>query len=543
MRKFDLVEDPAYLPTRIWALPELLTPPQTNATRTLLTEAKENGWSDRVAYYCEDQTWTYQDLADAALRYASALQALGIGPEDRVMMRMMDTPDLAAALLAVTGLGAIAVPTFTQLRADDIAYRVQDCQAKVLLVEEALLEEVTKAINGGCSIEHVVVTDGQSGGAYKALSDLADDIDTDDPWADTHGDDVCLILYTSGTTGRPKAAVHCHRDLLATGDTFSRYILCTQPDDIFIGPPPLPFAMGLAFFMYYPLRFGAAAVLVPSKTPEAFIKAFADHKPTLMASVPTFYQRLLGYQREHGDLQLASFRKLLCAGEPLYQEVETAWNEETGVPLEQTIGTTEMLHALIGFRAGQDDNRFATLGRASPGYEVSVRDPDTFEVMAPGEPGLFCIWGPTATVYWSPEGAQEAAVRDGWNVIQDMIAMDGEGYLTFVARADEMILSGGMNISPVDVERALLKHPAVVECACVPSPDDKGERAMVPKAFVVLSDGEDSGDAMIDTLQTFVKETAPPYMYPRKIEFIDAIPKSLTGKIQRSVLKKREFPA
>ena len=542
MKKFDLVTNPAAMPDRILALPELNYPDRLNATETLFRNAADNSWHDRTAYYCNGKSWTYRQLIDEVERLAAAFSSLGVGPDDRVILRMIDSPRLVAAILALQGIGAIAVPTYTQLRADDIAYRIADCQCKLLITEARLQDEVSKALDVAAQVETVVVVAGDdSSGRFVTLDAILKHVRPFNGWADTHADDVCLILYTSGTTGRPKAAAHCHRDLMVAGDTFSRYILRTQPKDMLAGPPPLPFAMGLAFLVYYPLRFGASAVLCPEKTIDAFVQAFRDHAPTIFISVPTFYHRLLEVHRSGTDVPLGSFRKLLCAGEPLYQEFERTWADETGVPLEQIIGTTELLHAVIGFRTNMDANRFATLGRACPGYEVSVRDPETFETVPSGEPGLFCVRGPTAPVYWSPRGVQDSAVRDGWNVIQDLIRMDDDGYIQFVARADEMIVSGGMNISPVDVERVLLQHPAVSECACVPSPDDKGERAMVPKVYIVASPGQITGDTLVAALQSFFKDNAPPFMYPRKIEFIDALPKSLTGKIQRSVLKEREI--
>ena len=541
MNKFDLVQNPAAMPERIVALPELNYPDRLNAPRALFEAADAAGWSERIAYFCGGETWTYGRLIDETRRLAAMLSALGIAAEDRVLFRMADTPLQVAAILAAKGLGAIAVPTYTQLRAKDIAYRIEDSQAALMLVDEALLDEVAAALDDGAPLETVVVVGKDPAGRFPSLEALLSDEPPPVDWADTHADDVCLILYTSGTTGRPKAAAHSHRDILSAGDTWSRHIARTRPDDIYAGPPALPFAMGLAFLIYYPLRFGASAVLCPEKTVEAFARAFSDHRPTIFISVPTFYHRLLAHRRAGGDLPLDSFRMLVCAGEPLYPEFETAWHEETGVPLQQVIGTTEFLHAFAGFRAGIDANRRQCLGRACPGYEISVRDPETFAPMPRGSDGLMCVRGPTTMVYWSPREVQDTAVRDGWGIIQDVVRLDDDGYLYFVARHDEMIVSGGLNISPVDVERVLLTHPAVAECACTASPDDTGERAMVPKAFIVLEPGRAPDDALAAEVQDWFKANGPPFMYPRKIEFVDGLPKSLTGKIQRSALRRREF--
>ena len=476
-------------------------------------------------------------------RIAAALAAAGMRAEDRVILRMFDSPEMVMTLLAIHGMGAISVPAFVQLRAEDIAYRVADTAARIIVVAAELLDEVIAAIEDGCALDHVIVAPRDPTGRFTSLDDLAAAAPPITEWADTAGDDLCLIVYTSGTTGRPKGTAHCHRDLMATGDTFARYVLKAGPQDVFAGPPALPFTMGMSFFMYYPLRFGAASVLCPQKTVEAYLEAFDAHRPSIFISVPTFYHRMLAHRRAGGALPLDSVRILLCAGEPLYPEFEAAWHDETGVPFSQLIGTTEMFHAFVGFRYGQDEIRRETLGTVCPGYEITVRDPQSFAPLGHGEHGLMCVRGPTATVYWSPREIQTEAVRDGWTVVQDLIWMDGEGFIHFVARHDEVIVSGGLNISPVEVERVLVRHPAVAESACVASLDDAGERASVVKAFITLAEGHSgtlaeghSGrDALKTEIQDFFKRNGPPFMYPRKIEFVDALPKSLTGKVQRSV--------
>lgn len=541
MNKFDLVLDPKAMPLRINGLPELCYPAQLNATATIFTDAADNRWLDRIAYYCRGQSWTYENLIDGTKRMAAALHAIGVGPGERVVLRMVDSPDLVMALLAVMGLGAIAVPTFTQLRAEEIAYRVEDSKSRYLIVEADLLEEAAKAHDAGCGLDHVIVAHRDPGGNFMSLDDLAHDAPPFDQWADTHCDDVCLILYTSGTTGRPKGAAHCHRDMMAAGDTFGRYMMLTTEDDVYAGPPAIPFAMGTCFLIYYPLRFGAAAVLCPEKTTEAFIEAFKDHQPTIFISVPTFYHRMLDYQRAGGALYLGAPKTLLCAGEPLNPEFEIAWHEETGIPLSQLIGTTEFLHAFVGFRPGVDEIRRETLGLVCPGYEITVRDPDTFQEVPHGQHGLMCVRGPTTTIYWSPREVQSEATRDGWTIVRDLIWQDDDGWIHFVSRQDEMIITGGLNVSPVDVERVLAKHPAVLECASIGAPDETGERAELVKAFIVLADGY-SGDAMLTKeIQDYFKSAAPPFMYPRIIEYVDALPKSMTGKLQRSVLKRMEL--
>jgi 2-aminobenzoate-CoA ligase len=541
MNKFDLVLDPKAMPLRINGLPELCYPERLNVTAAIFADAVKNQWLDRIAYYCRGQSWRYDALISGTRRIAAALRSIGVGPGERVVLRMVDSPDLVMALLAVKGLGAIAVPAFVQLRADEIAYRVRDSESRFIIVDADLLDEAAKAHDAGCGLEHVVVSPADPSGIYTALDDLAGAAAPFGQWADTGRDDVCLITYTSGTTGRPKGGAHCHADLMAAGDTFARYMMLTTEDDIFAGPPAIPFSMGSSFLIFYPLRFGAAAVLCPEKTVEAYVDAFNNHHPTIFISVPTFYHRLLAYHRAGGKLALDSFKTLLCAGEPLNPDFEIAWHEETGVPLSQLIGTTEMFHAFIGTRPGRDEIRRETLGKVCPGYEISVRDPDTFDEVPNGEHGLMCVRGPTSTVYWSPRDIQSESVRDGWTIVRDLIWRDDEGFIYFVSRQDDMIITGGLNVSPVEVERILARHPAVLECACVGAPDETGERSEVVKAFITLADGYTGNDALTGEIQEFFKGAGPPFMYPRKIEYVVSLPKSLTGKLQRSALKRQEF--
>ena len=305
------------------------------------------------------------------------------------------------------------------------------------------------------------------------------------------------------------------------------------------GPPSIPFTLGMGFFVYFPLWFGAAAVVGADKSPEACVEAVRRHGATILVAVPTYYNQLLRHLRATGT-KLPTLRQTLIGGEPLYPELEAAWHDETGLPLVQFIGTTEMFHILISYRHGVDEPRAGCLGRAIPGYEVTVRDAETFGALANGEHGLLCVRGPTSCVYWSPREIQAEAVRDGWNIVQDTVWKDDEGYIHFVSRRDEMIVSGGFNIAPADVERVLIRHPAVAECACAASPDEAGERAQVVKAFIVLADGFAESDGLRTEIQSYFKDNGPPFMYPRKLDFVAELPKGITGKVLRTELRRRE---
>lgn len=324
---------------------------------------------------------------------------------------------------------------------------------------------------------------------------------------------------------------------MATADTYADYCIGMRPGDVVAGPPAIPFALGLDCFVLYTLRSGASAVLDVDKTPQRLIEAMAAFGVTIVVGVSTYYNRLGQLISERG-LRPPKLRMALCGGEPLPIEVERAWASATGLPLEQFLGTTELLNIFIGVRHGVAAAKPGAMGRAVPGYEISIRDADTFAPVPSGTTGLLCVRGPTGTRYLNNAEAQAKTVRDGWNVFQDLVAWDEDGCLVYIARRDEMIVSGGHSISPVEVEQVLMRHPYVAECACTAAPDPAGLRPSIVKAYVVLkSTVEQSATTKLE-LQDFFKRSAPPFMYPREIEFKDSLPRTLNGKIQRSELRR-----
>ncbi len=539
VNKFDIIDDPAGMPTRVNALPELQFPARFNITRALFERIENAGWEERSAFLSDNRRVSYGELIQETRGYAAALAARGVGPGDRVVLRIADSPELAIAILAVQALGGIVVATFTQLRSEDLLYRVRDTGARFAIVAADLIEEMLPVVDAESALKILVLGDEPSGRFEEILEPFRGGAPPID-FADTAPDDIAVIAYTSGTTGRPKGAAHSHRDVLAATETYFRHCVRPREDDVIAGPPSIPFTLGMAFLIYFPLWFGAAAVVGADKSPEACVDAVRRHSATILVAVPTYYNQLLRHLQAT-ETKLPTLRQTLIGGEPLYPELEAAWRDETGLPLVQFIGTTEMFHCIISYRHGIDEPRTGCLGRAVPGYEVTVRDPETFDEVANGEHGLMCVRGPTSCVYWSPREIQADAVRDGWNIVQDTVWKDDEGYIYFVSRRDEMIVSGGFNIAPADVERVLIRHPAVAECACAPAPDETGERAAVVKAFIVLNDGFEPGPDLGSEIQTYFKDNGPPFMYPRKIEFIDALPKGITGKVQRSELRRREM--
>jgi 2-aminobenzoate-CoA ligase len=471
-------------------------------------------------------------------RRAAALRALGIGVGDVVILRIPDTIDLVTTLLAVQAIGAIAMPTYIQLRADDLIYRADDAGAKLLISTPELLDEALPVVAARAGQTDLIAIPADPDQRCRGFDDYVPEGDVDPDYADTDAEELCLFLYTSGSTGAPKGTTHCHRDMLAICDTYWRYCLAPGPDDVFGGPPSIAFALGFGMYVYFPLRLGHAAILEPDKSPQRALQQIEQYRVTIFAGVVSYYNVLARLIREDGG-DISSLVHPMTGGEPLTEEVERLWNEVVGVPLEQFIGTTEMLHCFVTSTRPEELPHTATLGHAVPGYEVAVLDPETFIPLPDGEHGLFAARGPTGTVYWNKPDQQEKVVRNGWNVFQDVVWRDAMGDFHYIARHDEMIISSGYNISPIQVENVLMQHGAVVECACVPAPDPTGKRGTIVKAYVVTAGDREPDDALRVELQDFVKNNAAPYMYPREIAFEDALPKTINGKILRSELRQR----
>lgn len=559
MRKYAAIEDAALAPTLLFALPELVYPDALNAVRVCLNDAAR--WGARPAFLHGDTQLTFAALEGEVGRYAAALERLGVRAGDCVLLRLSDTPALALTILATQAIGAIAVPTYVQLRSEDLLYRVRDARVSVALVGADLLGEmrpVAAQLGAALRVLAVGAIDAHSAtvahdeNAANATNGAALAFESFDAllpgeplvpdYADTHADDVALILYTSGSTGRSKGTLHAHRDLLATCDTYARYCVKPRPGDVIGGPVSVPFALGIAFLVYYPLRFGATVLLEPDKSPEAAIRLMERHGVTIFVGVASYYTRLLALVRARGAVP-PRLRMTLTGGEPLLPEIERGWRETTGLALTQFIGTTETLSCFIGSRTDEDQAPEGSLGLAIPGYECSVRDAETFAPVAAGASGLLCIRGPTGTHYWNRPEEQRKTVREGWNVYQDIVTRDARGFLHYISRSDDMIITAGHNISPVSVETVLIRHPAVAECACVPAPDPSGRRASIVKACVVLREGVPPHSGLERELQDFFIANAPPYMYPRVIEFMAALPKTPNGKVLRAALRKHAAAA
>ena len=538
MRKYADLAPKDASPALTFDLPELQYPARLNAVQTVFEGAREVGWSDRVVYHSGGESFSFDQVSRIVNRRAAALRALGIGVGDVVILRIPDTIDLVTTLLAVQAIGAIAMPTYIQLRADDLIYRADDAGAKLLISTPELLDEALPVVAARAGQTDLIAIPADPDQRCRGFDDYVPEGDVDPDYADTDAEELCLFLYTSGSTGAPKGTTHCHRDMLAICDTYWRYCLAPGPDDVFGGPPSIAFALGFGMYVYFPLRLGHAAILEPDKSPQRALQQIEQYRVTIFAGVVSYYNVLARLIREDGG-DISSLVHPMTGGEPLTEEVERLWNEVAGVPLEQFIGTTEMLHCFVTSTRPEELPHTATLGHAVPGYEVAVLDPETFIPLPDGEHGLFAARGPTGTVYWNKPEQQEKVVRNGWNVFQDVVWRDAMGDFHYIARHDEMIISSGYNISPIQVENVLMQHGAVVECACVPAPDPTGKRGTIVKAYVVTAGDWEPDDALRVELQDFVKNNAAPYMYPREIAFEDALPKTINGKILRSELRQR----
>ncbi|SFU66949.1 benzoate-CoA ligase family protein [Pseudoduganella namucuonensis] len=526
-------EDPYardHLPPReLWPelrfdLPELRYPERLNCVAELLDRAVRRGGGARVAIRSASGDWSYAELLEHVNRVANALRGpMGLKTGNRVLLRGANTPWMAAAVLGVLKAGLVAVPTMPLLRARELGAILVKAEVDAALCADGLRAELEAA--PGLPRKVVWFNTGGAEGSLEALAAAQEAAFTA---CDTAADDVCLISFTSGTTGVPKGTMHFHRDVLAICDCFPRSVLKTRADDVFIGTPPLAFTFGLGGLLLFPLRAGACAVLLEKLTPETLLLAIERYRATVCFTAPTFYRQMAALAPTR---DLASLRASVSAGEALPLATREAWQRATGLRMIDGIGATEMLHIFIS--AADDDIRPGATGKPVPGYQACVLDDDGKPV-GPGVIGRLAVKGPTGCRYLADE-RQRDYVRDGWNLTGDAYEMDADGYFFYRSRTDDMIISAGYNIAGPEVEDALLRHPAVAECGVVGKPDE--ERGQVVEAHVVLKDGFEPSPRMAAELQEFVKEQIAPYKYPRALRFVASLPRTETGKLQRFKLR------
>jgi 2-aminobenzoate-CoA ligase len=505
-------------------LPELQYPSRLNCATVLLDDAVAEGHGGRPAILTDAETITYRELLARANRLANVLADIGVQPGNRVLLRGYNGATLYAAWLAVMKAGAIAVTTMPMLRVPELSAIMAKGRPDFALCDQRLVAELraAAAATGGAG---TIVTWGDGdleGRMAKASGRFVN--------ADTASDDVCLLAFTSGTTGQPKACAHFHRDVLAMADVVARHLLRTQPDDIYAGSPPLGFTFGLGALLVFPLRFRAATVPIEAPSPASILAAIEKHRVTCLFTAPFAYRALAG---ELAGRDLSSLRNCVSAGEFLPKAVSDLWYGKTGIRIIDGIGATEMIHIFIS--ASGDDVRPGATGKPLPGYRACVLDEEGRPLAAPAT-GRLAVTGPTGCRYLDDERQREY-VLGGWNVTGDLYRVDEDGYFWFVSRADDMIVSAGYNIAGPEVEWALLAHPAVRECAVVGAEDP--ERGTVVKACIVLAPGRAAGAELVRELQDFVKQRIAPYKYPRVIEFMGALPRTATGKLQRKALRQQ----
>jgi 2-aminobenzoate-CoA ligase len=518
----------AHLPPReqwpefLFDLPELQYPPRLNCVATLLDAAVDGGRGERIAIYGEHETLTYAQLRDRVDRICHVLRTdMGLVTGNRVLLRGANNPMMAAAVLAVLKAGLIAVPTMPLLRARELATIIDKAKVDAVLCADALRAEVEP-------LEHGRVVWFNAPGNAEALE--AKMARHDAPFApvDTAADDVCLISFTSGTTGVPKGTMHFHRDVLAICDCFPRHTLKSQADDIFIGTPPLAFTFGLGGLLLFPMRVGAAGVLLEKLTPETLLANIEKFRATVCFTAPTFYRQMVPLS---ANFDLSSLRTTVSAGEALPLATREAWQGATGLAMVDGIGATEILHIFIS-AAGEAIRPGAT-GKPVPGYQACLLD-DAGKPVGPGVIGRLAVKGPTGCRYLADE-RQKDYVLNGWNLTGDAYEMDADGYFFYRSRTDDMIISAGYNIAGAEVEDVLLRHPSVAECGVVGRADP--ERGQLVEAHVVLKAGFEATAAQAQELQDFVKAQIAPYKYPRSVKFLDKLPRTETGKLQRFKLR------
>jgi 2-aminobenzoate-CoA ligase len=527
------------LPVFMADRPELDYPDLINCAVELVDRHVQAGRGDRIALHGVsdfnkgggDFSWTYAQLQDKSHRIAQVLtQDMGLVPGNRILLRGGNSPMMAACLLGALKAGLVAVPTMPLLRAGELAQIIDKAQVSAALCDSLLADELQHCMTPGhashmASLQQLVqfrsdAPDGleqrmarQSGG-YTAHP--------------TSRDDVCLIAFTSGTTGKPKGTMHFHRDVLAMCDLFPRHILQMNENDVVCGTPPIAFTFGLGGLLAFPLRFGASTVLLEKHTPETLMQTIAKYRATQCYTAPTMYRQMATLAK---GIDLSSLKHPVSAGEALPDATRQLWKQATGIEMTDGIGGTEVIHIYISSAGAQV--RPGSIGQVVPGYVAQIVG-DDMQPVPPGTVGRLAVRGPTGCKYLA-DPRQQDYVKDGWNLPGDTFVMDVDGYFSYQARNDDMIISAGYNIAGPEVEGALLQHPTVAECGVVGMPDE--DRGHIVQAYVVLKPGNLGDAAMEKALQEHVKQTIAPFKYPRKVVFLDALPRTETGKLQRFKLR------
>ncbi len=520
-------------PDFIFELPELEFPDKMNCAVEILDMAISKGYGDRICIQCDRLTWTYQDLLDRANQMANVLKKeLHLKPDNRVLLRSANTPEMVASWFAVVKAGGIAVATMPLLRSLELIQIIDKAQISHAICEHALREELLKAQEGCHSKSLKKVS------FLRSAESQLDGVNSLDMTALSHSTkfenfsslstDCCILAFTSGTTGVPKATIHSHRDVMSICTCWPQFVLKPEQSDVFIGSPPIAFTFGLGGLILFPMTFGASVALLEKASPKDLLIGIQKFKATVLFTAPTSYRQLAleGLIDKHSGL-----RKCVSAGEALPGPTRALWKQVTGIEIIDGIGTTEMLHIFIS--ANELEAIPGATGRVVKGYKACILD-DNGNQLPAGEIGHLAVKGPTGCRYLNDE-RQAKYIKNGWNVTGDAYLMDENGYFHYQSRTDDMIISSGYNIAGPEIETCILSHPSVTECAVVGEPDDA--RGAIVKAFVILKANISANDSTTKSIQDHVKAQLAPYKYPRKIEYVESLPKTETGKIQRFKLR------
>jgi 2-aminobenzoate-CoA ligase len=518
-------------PERPYHLPELSYPETLNACNELLDRRIEEGHGTAPAIYFNDTVLTYADVLQRVTEVAAMLREQGIQPGDRILLRLFNRPHFITTWFAVLRLGAVVVATAPPLKHRELNAIIESAAPKLVISEPDLWEEIEKLNPSSARFLDITncvggVRRGESGGV------VVNEI----PCVPLPKDTLAILAYTSGSTGTPKGCMHSHADLLAVCDTYARYVLQPMHSDRFGGHPTMAFVYGLGGLLLFPFRFGASTVLLDKFTPEALAQTIQRRQVTIAFCAPTSVRMMMNNCPNLRNA-VASLRYAITAGETLPSSVYQAWRETTGVEVLDGIGTTETLHMFISSRPGR--SRAGATGEVIPGYEAMVVDENNFQPLADGQPGLLAVRGPTGCRYLNLPDRQQQYVRNGWNLPGDIYIRDSDGYFHYQCRNDDLIISGGINIAGPEIEGVLLEHPAVAEVAVIASPDDV--RGMIPKAVIVLRPGFNPTEDLKKEIQTRVQSELASYKCPRKVDFVPELPKTTTGKIRRTELRRAEF--
>lgn len=506
-------------------LPELY-----NAATTFVDENIAQGRGAKVAIHYLDQKITYQEVFENVNRTGNALKNLGIEIEHRVLLILPDSPEFAYGFFGAIKIGAVAVPTNPWMFAKDYHYLINDSRARAIIVHESVLPEIEKIWHDTPFLKHILVVGKPTGRALSyedLIAKASDRLEAEK----TTRDDVCFWGYTSGSTGRPKGAVHLQHDMITITDLFVKPVLGMTENDLCFSASKMFFSYGLGNSLYFPFRFGASTVLWPERPdPEKILQVIEKYKPTFFFSVPTLIARLLRVEKRY---DLSSLRICLSSGEPLPPAIFHQWRERTGVELLDVVGSTEATHDFLANRPGRA--KPGSSGEVTPAFEAKIVDDEGREVPI-GEVGNLLVKGDaTAPYYWNKHEQTKRAMLGEWLKTGDTYYRDAEGYYWYCGRSDDMMKVGGLWVSPIEIENTLMEHPAVLECGVIGANDADG--LLKPKAFIVLKGEFKPGDDLRVELQDHVKSKLAPYKYPRWIEFVDDLPKTVTGKIQRFRLR------